>query len=122
MKFTAENNINQKNTCCFSGHRIVKSQDYDNILANLDKMVGTQEEKDMIAGQLYFFRAWWHFELMTYWGGLPYIDQVFDATQELNLPRLSYQECADKAAADFRRAAGRAGSGRLHPCASAQWG
>lgn len=23
-------------------------------LANLDKMVGTQEEKDMIAGQLYF--------------------------------------------------------------------
>lgn len=48
-------------------------------------MVGTQEEKDMIAGQLYFFRAWWHFELMTYWGGLPYIDQAFDATQELNL-------------------------------------
>lgn len=74
-------------------------------LANLDKMVGTQEEKDMIAGQLYFFRAWWHFELMTYWGGLPYVDQVLDATQELNLPRLSYQECADKAAADFRRAA-----------------
>ena len=34
-------------------------------LANLDKLVGTQEEKDMIAGQLYFFRAWWHFELMT---------------------------------------------------------
>lgn len=52
-----------------------------------------------------FFRAWWHFELMTYWGGLPYVDQVLDATQELNLPRLSYQECADKAAADFRRAA-----------------
>lgn len=42
---------------------------------------------------------------MTYWGGLPYVDQVLDATQELNLPRLSYQECADKAAADFRRAA-----------------
>ena len=71
-------------------------------LANLDKLVGTQEEKDLIAGQLYFFRAWWHFELMTYWGGLPYIDQVLDATQELTLPRLSYQECADKAAADFR--------------------
>lgn len=74
-------------------------------LANLDKLVGTQEEKDLIAGQLYFFRAWWHFELMTYWGGLPYIDQVLGATQELTLPRLSYQECADKAAADFRKAA-----------------
>lgn len=74
-------------------------------LANLNKLVGTQEEKDLIAGQLYFFRAWWHFELMTYWGGLPYIDQVLGATQELTLPRLSYQECADKAAADFRKAA-----------------
>lgn len=74
-------------------------------LANLDKMVGTEDERNLIAGQLYFFRAWWHFEMMTYWGGLPYIDQVLDATQELTLPRLSYQECADKAAEDFRRAA-----------------
>ncbi|WP_300790985.1 RagB/SusD family nutrient uptake outer membrane protein, partial [uncultured Bacteroides sp.] len=60
-------------------------------LANLDKMVGTEDERNLIAGQLYFFRAWWHFEMMTYWGGLPYIDQVLDATQELTLPRLSYQ-------------------------------
>lgn len=43
--------------------------------------------------------------MMAYWGGLPYVDQVLDATQELTLPRLSYQECADKAAADFQRAA-----------------
>lgn len=74
-------------------------------LANLDKLVGTQEEKDMIAGQLYFFRAWWHFELMSYFGGLPYVDEVLDASGSLSLPRLSYQECADKAAADFRKAA-----------------
>lgn len=74
-------------------------------LANLDKMIGTEDEKNLIAGQLYFFRAWWHFEMMTYWGGLPYIDQELDATQDLTLPRLSYQECADKAAEDFRRAA-----------------
>lgn len=75
-------------------------------IVNLDKMSSsTQEEKDLIAGQLYFFRAWWHFELMSYFGGLPYIDQVLDATGSLTLPRLSYQECADKAAADFRKAA-----------------
>lgn len=74
-------------------------------LANLDKFVGTEEEKNLLAGQLYFFRAWWHFEMMMYWGGLPYIDTVLDASQDLTLPRLSYQECADKAAADFRKAA-----------------
>lgn len=75
-------------------------------LANLDKLTAaTQEEKDIITGQLYFFRAWWHFELMQYFGGLPYVDTVLDATGELKLPRLSYQECADKVAADLRRAA-----------------
>lgn len=65
----------------------------------------TQEEKDLIAGQLYFFRAWWHFELINWFGGLPYIDKAFAANDELTLPRLSYQECAEKAAADFRKAA-----------------
>ncbi len=75
-------------------------------LENLDKLqVATQEEKDLIAGQLYFFRAWWHFELMQYFGGLPYIDRVFSATEKLELPRLSYAECATKAGADFRKAA-----------------
>lgn len=75
-------------------------------IANLDKLTeATQEEKDIIAGQLYFFRAWWHFELMEYFGGLPYVDLVLPASGVLNLPRLSYQACADKAAADFRKAA-----------------
>ncbi len=65
----------------------------------------TEEERNLIEGQLYFFRAWWHFELMCYFGGLPYIDKAFEANDELRLPRLSFQECADKAAADFRKAA-----------------
>ncbi len=74
-------------------------------LENGMMIAGTQEEKDLIAGQLYFFRAWWHFELMCYFGGLPYVDKAFTANDELNLPRLSFQECAEKAAADFRKAA-----------------
>lgn len=75
-------------------------------LENMDKLVtATQEEKDMIAGQLYFFRAWWHFELMQYLGGLPYIDKVLPAGEKPTLPRMTYQQCADKAAADFAKAA-----------------
>ena len=65
----------------------------------------TQEERDLLAGQLYFFRAWWHFELINWFGGLPYIDKAFEANDELTLPRPSYQEAAAKAAADFRMAA-----------------
>lgn len=75
-------------------------------LQNIDKFVtGSAEEKKLIEGQLYFFRAWWHEEMMQYFGGMPYVDTYLDGNAELNLPRLSYRECADKAAADFRNAA-----------------
>ncbi|MFD0751867.1 RagB/SusD family nutrient uptake outer membrane protein [Mucilaginibacter calamicampi] len=75
-------------------------------LANLDKMIdATPEEKNLIAGQLYFFRAFFHHCLMEYWGGLPYLDQVYPADQIVKVPRLSYQACADKVAADMQKAA-----------------
>lgn len=73
-------------------------------IANLDRFTGTKEEKDLLAGQLYFFRGWFHFELMQFFGGLPYIDKAFSADDKLNLPRPTYQECAEKAAEDFRKA------------------
>lgn len=75
-------------------------------LENLDLLTdATQEEKNLIKGQLLFFRGWFHFELMQYFGGLPYIDKVLPSNEKLTLPRLTYRECADKAAADFRAAA-----------------
>lgn len=65
----------------------------------------TQEQKDFIKGQLLFFRGWFHFQLMQFFGGLPYIDYVLPSNEKLTLPRLSYGECAEKAAQDFRAAA-----------------
>lgn len=75
-------------------------------LANLDKLTeATEEERNFIEGQLYFFRGYFHFMLIQYWGGLPYIDRVLPGDEPLREPRLSYHECAEKAAADLRRAA-----------------
>ena len=75
-------------------------------LANLDLMTDcTQEEKNIIKGQLFFFRAWWHEELIAFFGGMPYVDTVLDGASVLTLPRLSYQECALKCADDFKAAA-----------------
>ncbi|MBU2886069.1 RagB/SusD family nutrient uptake outer membrane protein [Gilvimarinus agarilyticus] len=75
-------------------------------LANMDLMTdATQEERDLIEGQLLFFRGWFHFQLIQYFGGLPYVDALLPADEQLRLPRLSYQECAEKAAADLRMAA-----------------
>lgn len=75
-------------------------------LENLDRMTdATEEERNLIEGQLLFFRGWYHFQLMQYFGGLPYIDRLLPADEQFREPRLSYHETAEKAAADLRRAA-----------------
>ena len=75
-------------------------------IANLDKLTNaTDEEKNLIAGQLYFFRGFYHFMLMQFWGGLPYVDYLIPSDAVFDIPRLSYQATADKAALDFQKAA-----------------
>lgn len=75
-------------------------------LENIENLTdATQEEKDLIKGQLLFFRGFYHFELMCYWGGLPYIDKVLSSADKLELPRLNYQQTADRVAEDLRAAA-----------------
>ena len=75
-------------------------------LENMDKMINaTDEERNLIKGQLLFFRGWFHFMLMQYFGGLPYVDRVLPSDSPIELPRLKYHECADKAGQDFRAAA-----------------
>ena len=73
-------------------------------IEQIKSMIGSDEERDLLLGQMYFFRAWWHFELICYFGGLPYIDKAFEATDIPELPRLSFQECADRCAQDFEKA------------------
>ena len=84
-------------------------------IENIGSLVGTDEERDLLLGQMYFFRAWWHFELMCYFGGLPYIDKAFVDGHIPELPRLSFQKCADRCAEDFERAA------ELLPLDPADW-
>jgi hypothetical protein len=64
----------------------------------------TPEEKNAIRGQLLFFRGFLHFELMRYFGGLAYVDQVLSSSEEIKLPRLSYKETAMKVAKDLEEA------------------
>ncbi|MFD2744685.1 MULTISPECIES: RagB/SusD family nutrient uptake outer membrane protein [Sphingobacterium] len=75
-------------------------------LGNLDKLTeATEEERRLIEGQLYFFRGWFHFMLMQYWGGLPYIDEILPPDQAPRVARLNYHETAEKVASDLQRAA-----------------
>ncbi len=75
------------------------------VIENIDKMVdATIEERSVLLGQAYFFRALFHFEIMQYWGRFPYIDKVL--TDDYNLVRPdTYKETALKVDEDFQRAA-----------------
>lgn len=60
----------------------------------------TDEQKALIKGQLYFFRAFFHFELLAAWGSIPYINNVI--VEDLNKPRFyefkgkrNYQACTE---------------------------
>lgn len=65
----------------------------------------SSDQKRMLEGQLLFYRAWWHQELMTYYGAMPYVDYPLEYDRIVKLPRLSAEECAHRCAADFERAA-----------------
>jgi len=57
-------------------------------LAHLNDLVdATEEQKNLIEGQCYFFRAYFHWELMKAWGNIQFIDTVFAANDENKVPQ-----------------------------------
>lgn len=65
----------------------------------------TDEERKLIEGQAYFFRAFFYEEMVKSYGGLPYIDKYLTPEDNLEIPRLNYQETTDRIVEDFDRAA-----------------
>jgi len=68
---------------------------------------GTEEELDLLKGQMLFFRGWWHYEMVCYIGHLPYIDRSFPKEEEVSLsvPSSDYNTVLEKCMADFKAAA-----------------
>lgn len=73
-------------------------------ISNIDLLEGTEEERNLILGQAYFFRAFFHFNILSTWGGVPYVDKVFTGNDKLDWPRLSYLETAKRVAEDLKKA------------------
>ncbi len=76
------------------------------VIENADLIVdATQEEKDVLLGQAYFFRAFFHHEIMKFWGRIPYIDRSLNSEDwELVRPE-TYKETALAIDDDFALAA-----------------
>ncbi len=71
-------------------------------LQNLSMLEGnaTEEQINELKGQDHFMRAWFHYEFLRRQGGMPYIEEVFESSDDFARERLSYHETALKIAAD----------------------
>ena len=64
----------------------------------LEKVPGsnlTQEQKDKLIGQAYFFRSWFYFEIIRRWGGMPLYDKAYAPDDDMDLVRLHYHESTE---------------------------
>lgn len=75
----------------FTGLRITNK-----VIANAEMIPNiSQEDLDGLLGQAYFLRAWWYFQIIQRWGGMPIFDKVFTPNDDLDLQRLTYQESSE---------------------------
>ncbi|MFA9388851.1 MAG: RagB/SusD family nutrient uptake outer membrane protein [Prolixibacteraceae bacterium] len=63
----------------------------------------TPQEIDAIMGQAYFFRGFFHHEIMKFWGSIPYIDRPLQDDWKLDRPE-KWEETALKIDKDFDKA------------------
>lgn len=73
------------------------------VIANIDKVPLTEEQKKEILGQAYFYRAWFYFSVIKRYGGMPIIDRVFEGGDD-DLPRVTYHESSDWMIGDIDKA------------------
>jgi hypothetical protein len=72
------------------------------LFANIDKYGLKPAQTATIKAQAYFLRAWIYFDLLKYYGGIPYVTKAEDwAIDSLNLPRNPTSACIDSLVADL---------------------
>lgn len=84
----------------YKGLRIV-----NRVIRDIDKVVNiTDSQKNEILGQAYFLRAWFYFQLIKRYGGMPLMDQLFAGDGTEDLPRKTYHESNDWMVTDLDNA------------------
>lgn len=74
-------------------------------IENIDKLEGaTEQERNIILGQVYFFRAYFHFDIVRAWGHISYIDEVFAPDALIRPETQTYKYVADRIEEDLLKA------------------
>jgi hypothetical protein len=74
------------------------------VIANYGRVPMSEDETRKVAGQAHFFRAWYYFQLMKRYGGMPIFDRVFLGGDD-DIPRQTYAVSHDWMMTDLETAA-----------------
>lgn len=75
------------------------------VIANVvDNETLTNEDKNFLLGQAYFFRGWYCFELAKKFGGIVLLDRPLDPEEDLDWPRSTLEETWEFIIKDFEKA------------------
>jgi starch-binding outer membrane protein, SusD/RagB family len=101
LQFVVDNNSYPHTV--WGGWRAIRAANLG--IKNLEMLKGaTEEQKDLLAGQCYFFRGYFHWEIMRAWGAIPYVDRFLYPDSDLKIPVLNFHETAEKVMADLELA------------------
>lgn len=64
----------------------------------------TEDQKNELLGQAYFFRAWYYFQVIQRAGGMPAFDKAYSSNDDVDLDRLNYSESTEWLLTDLDKA------------------
>lgn len=80
----------------------------NDVIAGISGGTLSDDQKNELLGQVYFFRAWQYYLLVKVYGGVPIIDKVqitdVSEAQNLTVPRATTRECIDFICSDLETA------------------
>ena len=76
----------------------------NDVIAGVEGSTLSQEEKNELLGQVYFFRAWCYYNLVKWYGGVPIITEVQEPVETSVVPRSSAKDCFDFICDDLEKA------------------
>jgi starch-binding outer membrane protein, SusD/RagB family len=65
----------------------------------------SEDEKNELLGQAYFFRAWCYYNIVKWYGGIPIVTDVLDPTEDAVTPRSSTKACIEFILSDLDKSA-----------------
>lgn len=85
---------NDKKTPIGSSYKALRAM--NRIIENYNNIENlTEEQFQQIKGQAHFYRAWFYFQLIIRYGGMPIFDKVFVGDGDEDIPRKTYHESHD---------------------------